>query len=97
MPELETDGDILSELAEVLTHTLTDRLESFEACGTFYRVDNDALGRAMVDRREYGHLAISQCDGGSRVGAPHLVWLLSEDGTCVRIAIDRGRSACRRE
>src|SRR4051795_6076702 len=97
MPEPEACGDVTAELAEVLTYTLTDRLESFEACGTFYGVNTDALGRAVIDRREYGHLSVSQCDGCSRVGTPHLVRLFSNDAAFVGIAVHRGWPACWRE
>src|SRR3954449_2840787 len=59
MPELETCSDVVAELTELLTHTLTDWLESFEARSAFDRVDADALGRAVVNGGEHRHLAIS--------------------------------------
>jgi len=95
MPELETRRDIFDELAEVLTHSLTDRLKSFEASSTFYGMDTDALGGTVIDGSEYRHLTIGQCDGCGRVSTPHLVWLLSDDRAIMRIAVDDVWPACR--
>ena len=53
MAEVEAAGDVSAELPEMFTHTLTDRLNSFEACGTFDCVDADTLGDAVVDGCEY--------------------------------------------
>ena len=80
----EADGDQRSDGAEARAHALVDGFERLVAGARLRRVDADALGGAVVHGEEDGHLAVLLGECGGRVGAPHLVRCLRDDGAVVR-------------
>jgi hypothetical protein len=85
MPELsyrEAVRDVGREAAEVSAHALADRLQSLEACGSRMGVNADALGGTMIHRDEYRRRPFTG-EGGGKVGAPHGVDGVRNDGAVV--------------
>jgi hypothetical protein len=83
MPNSEAAGDGLGEPAEVLPHTLADRLQSFEAGRACMRMDPDTVGGAVINRDEHrGRSFAGDCR--RQVGAPHRVDCVGDDGAVMR-------------
>ena len=78
----ETVRDIGREVAKVLVHALADRLQSLEACGSRMGVNADALSGTMIHCDEYRRRPFTG-EGGGKVGAPHGVDGVRNDGAIV--------------
>src|SRR5690242_9068476 len=76
----ETVRDVGREAAEVSAHTLADRFQSLEACGSRMGMNADALGGTMIHRDEYCRRPFTG-EGGGKVGAPHGVDSVRNDGS----------------
>ena len=74
--------DVGREAAEVSAHALADRLQSLEACGSRMGVNADALSGTMIHRDKYRRWPFTG-KGGGKVGAPHGVDGVGNDGAVV--------------
>jgi hypothetical protein len=59
VPDGEATGDVLGEAAEALAHSLSDRLQCFEAGATARGVDADAFGAVVVNGNEHRRLTLA--------------------------------------
>src|SRR6476469_5574534 len=75
----EAVRDVGREAAEVTAHALADRLQSLEACGSRMGVNADALSGTMIHRDEDRRRPFTG-EGGGKVGAPHGVEGVRDDG-----------------
>src|SRR6476659_1812789 len=78
----EAVRDVGREAAEVSAHALADRLQSLEACGSRMGVNADALSGTMIHRDKYRRWPFTG-KGGGKVGAPHGVDGVRNDGAIV--------------
>src|SRR5208283_615676 len=83
VPHREALGDAEADDPESRAYGLADGLQGLVAGAGLRGVDAHALRGAMVHRDEDGHLAILLGESRRRIRAPHLVWLLRDDGPVV--------------
>ena len=74
--------DVGREAAEVSAHALAYWFQSLEARGSRMGVNADALGGTMIHRDEYRCRPFTG-EGGGKVGAPHGVDSVRNDGSVV--------------
>src|SRR5512132_2059647 len=94
--QLQTTRDALGEGTKAGAHALAERLERLEAGRAVGCVDADTLGRAVVYGDEDRSLPLAG-DGGSEIGAPHLVDPLRSDGAVVGLRAVRPANPARRQ
>src|SRR5690242_4108508 len=78
----EAVRDVGREAAEVSAHALAYWFQSLEARGSRMGVNADALGGTMIHRDEYCRRPFTG-EGGGKVGAPHGVDSVRNDGSVV--------------
>src|SRR4029079_3918024 len=77
------------EASERLLNTLAYRLQGFEPGRFLDSMDARAFRRAVVDGGKDRHRTVRLRGGCGRIGPPHLVGCLGNDGSFVRIAAHR--------
>ena len=88
-PHAGRDGG--GERAELLSDRLADGLERLEPVGPFDLMNADAVGGAVIDGGEDGHLPVLFGEGGRAIGAPQLVGRFRDDVALVAPAARASR------
>ena len=96
MAHCQTAGDGLGKPAEMLPHTLADRLQGLEAGGPGMRMDADAFGGTMIECDEHRGLAFAG-DRRRQVGTPHRINPFRDDRAVVMARPPRRAGPRRRE
>ena len=79
VPDREPVGDCGREAAKVVADALAQRFEGFEPLAVRRGMNPDALGRAVINRREDRGGAVDERHRRGRVGAPHHVRPVGHD------------------
>ncbi len=87
----EAGGGVGGHAAKMLAHSLADGLQGVEPRAGLGRVQPDAFGGEVVNGPEDRDLAVGECDGEGRVGAPQHVRPVGDDGAVMRVGRHRGR------